>query len=234
MTYDEFQKLLDTKKFPFVFQPEEILHFDAIKHRIIFKLLPYRSNEELLATIPHRFFHDLAVCYLILYSGAPQSGVHGTVLITEEILNRWFVSEEELFACASVNTPLLLPHQLYPMEDLLYKLAEKAGKMNLRFPDFPEDSSVPPLLVLTNRYGFLGATCLLYDGLLKKLSNQFESSFYILPSSLHEVILIPNEHCHRLSELSRMVHDVNTNVLNPADILSDHAYFYHQKLDILT
>lgn len=234
MTYNEFQKLLDEKKFPFAFQPEEILTFDAISHRIIFKLLPYQPNKELLKTVPHRFFHDLAVCYLILYPGSAKSDLHGTVLITNELQSRWLVSESDLFHCASGNTPGLLPYQLYPMEELLCKLAERVGKTDFYPHRSPDSSPAPTLLVLTNSYGFLGASCLLYHDLLKNLSQQFQSSFYILPSSLHEVILIPDNRSDHLSELSRMVHEINQKVLTPSDFLSDHAYYYHQKLDLLT
>lgn len=91
--------------------------------------------------------------------------------------------------------------------------------------------SAPPMYVLSNDRNYFGAVCLLYHGLLKKYSDQFQSDFFILPSSIHEVILVPTLDSEGSEEFSRMVREVNRSSLLPEEILSDHAYYYSRADD---
>ena len=74
-----------------------------------------------------------------------------------------------------------------------------------------------------------GAACLLYDDLLKDFSEKHASDFYILPSSVHEVLLLPAEGRKEDESLSAMVREVNRTQLSAEEFLSDHVYYYSRK-----
>ena len=105
-------------------------------------------------------------------------------------------------------------------KETLYRLAKKT----------------PPLYVLTNTYRTNGATVLLYDDILKELSDLFEKDLIILPSSIHEVLILAADENDRqnLDHYTAMVKEVNASQLQDEEILSDHAYYYCRHSHLLT
>ncbi len=86
-----------------------------------------------------------------------------------------------------------------------------------------------PLLVLTNKRKCFGASCILYRGLLEKFSERLGQGFYILPSSIHEVILLPENYVKHPDRLMKMVSEVNETQLALEDVLTDSVYYYERK-----
>ena len=110
-------------------------------------------------------------------------------------------------------------------KETLYRLAKKNTPQLL-----------PPLYVLTNTYRTNGATVLLYDDILKELSDLFEKDLIILPSSIHEVLILATDENDRqnLDHYTAMVKEVNASQLQDEEILSDHAYYYCRHSHLLT
>lgn len=90
------------------------------------------------------------------------------------------------------------------------------------------------LYVLTNSSRVNGAACILYDNLLKKFANDVHSDLYILPSSVHEVIIVPKKNAFDKSELADMVREVNEQGVSQDEILSDNVYEYNRKNGLIT
>jgi len=90
------------------------------------------------------------------------------------------------------------------------------------------------MYVLTNQQRFLGACCILYDDVLKEIAERLDSDLYILPSSIHEVILMPVTVTESVPALSQMVCDINQSEVSAEEILSDHIYYYHRSTDSIT
>ena len=88
-----------------------------------------------------------------------------------------------------------------------------------------------PLYVLTNRHGTDGAGCTLYPDLLKDFSEALGSSFYIIPSSVHEVLFLPADDTDKSGELREMIKEVNDTQLIPEEILSYSLYYYDREMD---
>ena len=121
-------------------------NFENVRHRILFKLIHYQKNEELLKEIPHFRYLDFAVVFYCLLSSSIQG--NATILIRSTHLSYWNVSADELYSYALENTPAQLPADFEPLMPLLNKL------MPMPFPaDSMEEESETPLYVLT---------CLLY------------------------------------------------------------------------
>lgn len=79
---------------------------------------------------------------------------------------------------------------------------------------------------LTNEYFSCGAILMTCKNLMDEIADFFKEDFYIIPSSIHEVILFPRSKAPSKKELDRLIQKVNQEYLDPEEYLSDHAYYY--------
>lgn len=196
--------------------------FDKAKERIIIKLVNYNRNKEILKDIPHVKFHDLALIYVVAICDFMDE--FATILIHNQHLSLWDICEEELYHIAMINTPQLLPYRFEPMEKMLEHLIDSP----LPF------ASELHMSILTNQTKIHGATCIAYPGLLKGLSKQLDDDLIIIPSSIHEVLIIPAgtiKEEYTMQDFSDMIVEVNETQLTDDEILSDHAYLYVKEDD---
>lgn len=87
------------------------------------------------------------------------------------------------------------------------------------------------IFVLTNEKKIFGATTMIYPGVLKEISKKFDDDLFILPSSIHEVLLIRADNHLSAEELSDIVIDINEKYVQSQDVLSDHIYYYDRIRD---
>lgn len=211
------------------------------QENIFFRLINAKKNKKLLETIPHFPFLDLAITFHLLVSQSP-SGI-SSLRITNQLCECWKLSAGELMSYARVNTPQLFPATCQDMETVLHDLLAKdletffpspkpyAGLSTDGFEELlhrllPEEETPNFMYILSNRSGINGATSLLYPDCLKKIAQTIQEDFYILPSSVHETILVPFSLAPRPEELIKMVREVNEAHVPDEEILSDHAYYY--------
>lgn len=192
--------------------------FENIRGRVIYRLVNYEKNKEILEDCPHIRLHDLAVTFRWV-ARIDDVGV-STSLITNKQVKEWGVSVNDLVLAARQNTPRLFPAQIIDMEEML------AGMVS--FILYP---SAIPMYILTNEQELNGASALLYGDILKDFANKKGADMYILPSSIHEVIMIPADRIDDPKKLSSMVHEANTTVVSTGDVLSDSVYYYDRKKD---
>ena len=195
--------------------------FDHIKPKIVFKLIHQEKNQRLLEDIPHIPYLDLAIVFYALYESMDLGT--GRILIHNEHLERWGTTALELLEIAKINTPVLLPFEFKNIMDVLMDQSNS-------FFDFDQLGDIP-LYVLTNRLRLFGASCMLYPKLLAYIGQTLDSDYYILPSSLHELIIIPAKDMSELRELSQMVDHINENDVITEEVLSDHAYYYERETE---
>ncbi|MGN0435510.1 MAG: DUF5688 family protein, partial [Wujia sp.] len=187
---------------------------EQLKDRVFLKLINYEKNKELLKDCPYIPFNDLAITfrYLVKYS----DGGIASALINNKELDLWKVNTEYLMRYAKENTVKLFPPVIKSMKDMLREMCGFSGEI----PDNP------PIYVLSNEQCINGATCIIFKDLLENFAKRFDSDLYILPSSIHEVLLVPVKDNWNRDELSELVRDVNENVLEQMDFLSDNIYIY--------
>ncbi|MGN1174349.1 MAG: DUF5688 family protein [Roseburia sp.] len=204
-------------------------NYQNVRDKIAYKLVNYEANKSLLSGIPHYRKFDLAIVFYCLLTTSITG--NATILIRNEHLHFWNISKHQLFLQAKENTEKLLPYQLKNMNELLSEMLKsenpqlEAGHM--------DEPSICPMYVLTNQSKLYGASCVLYEHLLEDIAKQFDSDFYILPSSIHEVILIPASDNTSYSELSQMVQDVNETQVSPEELLSDHVYYFSRSQNVV-
>ena len=160
---------------------------------------------------------------------------NASVLIRNEHLSYWNVSTKDLLLLAQKNTPFLLNSCCDSLTELLLPVVEQLPFQEQEDTKHAFSStSTDPMYVLTNQQRFLGACCILYDNVLKEIANRLNCDLYILPSSIHEVILMPATVTESVRALSQMVCDINQSEVAAEEILSDHIYYYHRNTDSIT
>lgn len=210
--------------------------FDQMKDNITYRLISFDRNEKLLSQIPHVKYLDLAITFHCLVN-EDEDGI-GTIRISNEHLISWNISLEQLQEAANINTCILFPATIKSMEDTIKGIVLDTpikGGENISDDDFDLlmhhsfYSDSPPMYVLTNKQGINGASCLLYDDLIGEFANKIQSDLYILPSSIHELILIPTQNNRNRSSLEEMVVEVNLTQVAPEEVLSDNVYYFNRK-----
>ncbi len=190
--------------------------FDKIKDRVAFKVINANKNRELLKSVPHVLFLDLAICFY--YAFYIEEVGDGMILIHNNHMELWKTNVESLMRLAQRNTKKLFPPMFMNLDDLLSSLCEEE----------PDLSYVSDFIVLTNQQKCLGAAGMLYPENLEYVAEQMDGNFYIIPCSVHEVILIKDHGCEDWHALHNMIVEANATQLQEEEILSDYPYYYNR------
>lgn len=198
-------------------------NWESVKEHVTFRLINKAKNRELLKTLPYEDFLDLALTYQ--YTIQISSETQGTAQITEEHFKSFGVTREALYEAAERNTKQMHPAVIYAIEDVIFgRKREWDGKKI-------EPGEYPKLYVMTNRAGIHGAASLIDKECLRRFAQAAGGGFYILPSSIHEVIFVPNQPEISLKYLAESVREINAERVEPAEVLSDQVYYYEPVLD---
>ena len=215
------------------FDVADFLDFEKAKKRIVYKLVNYEKNKVLLKQIPHKPFLDMAVVYYYLLENDRLE--NATILIYNNHLESWNVTLNEIDQLAKENTPLLLKADLRSITEVLYQIIRSRNEEDAeKFLELENETESDPIMyVLSNKSKIFGAAAILYDDVLKNFSEKVQKDLYILPSSVHEVILIPKEESMEWEKLQEMVKEVNSTQVEDVEILSDSVYCYQRGNDAL-
>lgn len=201
------------------------LSLDCCRDRIIYQLSSGEKNNLRLEHVPSIPFLDLVITFHILMM-EDEDGL-GSVMIRDALQTEWGISTQQLFQLAEENTTRLFPMQFRSMDQMLSELQKTYPELAEEYPEYSMDwQGGPEPLVLTNCKGIHGAAVMLYPGCLGEIGKQCAGDFYILPSSIHELLVMPDARGIAESELLKMVQEVNENCVRPEEILSDHIYHY--------
>ena len=179
------------------------------EERFVVLLVNRERNAELLEHAPHRAMEDLAQVYALR-----GENLHFTY-VTEEMAREAGYSEEQLHRIALREMPRHVTALLFPLEQACeteYILQEEL-----------------PFYVLTNTDQFYGASSILYPGMLAYLRMRMQTDFYILPVSIHELLLVPKEEPYTPDRLAKLLTEANRDIVKPQDQLSNYVYQYESK-----
>lgn len=199
--------------------------YSNIQDKILYKIINYEKNKELLEDVPHYTYLDLAIVFYCLVSTTPTGSA--TILIHNKHLDFWNITKDTLYGQALVNTPKVLCGKIENLGTLMAQLLTPLEYSEV----MQEESSTCPMYVLTNELKLYGAGCIIYPHLLKDFANKIGDDLYIIPSSIHEVLLVPMSWGMTARELTTMVKDVNTTQVIDEEILSDRIYYYSRQSD---
>lgn len=191
--------------------------YDRVKERIYYKLVSFENNRKFLRDAPYLRWHDLAIVFY--YALEEKMLGKASITIKRQHMLMWKQSAESLYRTAGRNMRSGLPELLISMREFV---------MDLTGISMREEEALP-MYVLTNQEKRYGAAALLYSERLKELAQKVENDLLILPSSIHEVLLLPDDHSREYDVYRRMVEEVNRTSVDPEEVLSYKIYRYSRK-----
>ena len=203
MVIDAVPKISDIS-----FAPADFADYSKAKKHIIVRLINAEKNESLLKSLACVRVLDLAMIFS--YVVQMEDGM-GMINITREHLKNWNTDIAELRTTALENIEKDRPWSIRDLAD-----------MNM--PGFFMPKGY--MYVLTNRTGHFGASVIFYRNLLRDIFRQI-GPFYLLPSSIHEWMLMPIIRHTDPEELKNIVCSINRDVLEVDDYLSDSVYYFN-------
>lgn len=211
------------------FPKQEIMEFmdmDLLEEKLTVQIVPVKGNEEMLRTIPHMQKEDLAIVYRFMHC-TRQKEVF-SALVTNDLLDSYHMSAEELHEKAMANAVEKFPATIRSMRDIVSEISKTSPELVVE----EREERRLKMYVATCNNGINGASCIFYPGFLEQAAEQLGGDFYILPSSIHEVIFVVDTDEVDYRRLEEMVQQANETVIEPKDRLSDFVYHYDAKDDI--
>ena len=141
-------------------------------------------------------------------------------MVRDDMLASYGISKEQLHADALASSAALLPAKVSHLSDEISRLSQ-CGR-----GEAEDGSSGSKMLVLSNSKNFFGAAALFYNGIMDLIAEMTGGSYFILPSSVNELILLPDDGSADPESLAALVRDVNRCVVRPDEWLSDNVYYY--------
>lgn len=215
--------------------------FERVREFVAFKLINYRRNRELLKKVPFVPCMDLAIVFYYIFRD--ENVGKGTILIHNSHLKMWGITSQELYDTARQNTLKLLPYEFRSMADIMREVMDEPVDEPIKGPmkvsvEEPADAAVIqdseeenpiPMYVLSNCERNMGAACILYDSVLSQVGEQLGQDYYVLPSSIHECIIVPFNVPILKEDLRDMVREINSTQIPLEEILSDEVYVYDRE-----
>ena len=206
---------------------------EGIKDRIHVRVVNTRSNQELLKDLV-----NLPVdggFSLTVYIDMDTPRKDAMIQITKDLASRMDFDERELVQTAMRNTVREHPAELVEMKKVMMDMSGlrklEPGDNLLRDNCSPvEDMS---MLILSNSDKFFGATALFYPEVKAQIADATGGSYYVLPSSVHELIVLPDNGTFDERELARMVQSVNSCEVRPEEQLGNKVLYYNAAMDRL-
>ena len=211
---------------------QTLSNYESARHHLSIRLCDPDLNQELLENSVHSKVSDFEAIYQLKFA-MPDERV-GYSTITPAMLDTWGVSMETLQKDAATCTWAEYPI-LSPLGNTISYLTSGLPLPNLLETGEPIQMSddMLPIFVLSNDHAMQGASLITLPDLLDQIGDIVQDDFYILPSSLHEVIIVPQNTQMSLDELSEMVHSINESQVAAEELLSNKVQHYDTKAHLL-
>ena len=193
---------------------------DSASSHLYAAVVGYENNKEWLANVPHERMEDLAV-FAKWQFDTFDSDLVASAKITDSFLARLQLTKEEALKIAKHNTAQDV--RFVGMDDMMAGILMDEG-MDKELAAAMVDQGPVPLKVLTNEKGIDGAALIACPDVLKTVHEQIGEDFYILPSSRHEILLMPKSEAMDVADLKDMVSSINEREVPLEDQLSDNVY----------
>lgn len=197
---------------------EKLSRYETAKPFLAVQLIGRRQNQKILKQIPHQNLEDMALVYR--FDDMTEDG-NSSVLITDQMLEGYGITKEQLHTDAMKWAPLHHP-----------AVIENLGKvLNRMGGDFMENEI--PLYLASNNENMYGASVISYPGVLDQAAKRIGGSYFLLPSSIHEMLLLRDDGVIQVDDLKRLVTEINARDVSPEECLADNVYRYDQREQVL-
>ena len=184
--------------------------YEKMRPNLIARVCSADRNSEILKEMPHMIMEDLVITYGIQIPGGDMM----IAKVTNDVMEDWGITESKLHEDAMISSAGILPARIT-------SLFQEIG-----MEDDVESGDDPGMLLVTNDLRMLGAVSIFYKGVMDEVAERMHGDYFILPSSIHEVIVVPDNGEFILSHLEEMVRDANHSFVAEQDVLTDTVYHY--------
>lgn len=224
--------VLDT---PEQFDLKSITEYENAKEKLFIRVSSAEKNGEMLQNVPHQMREDLVITYHVAIS-MDEVG-RGSTTITNDMLKRYGISEEQLHADAMESSPKIMPLHVDAMKNVIKQIIGGDNKPLIQDKGFKAMEEViseglkegEPMFVITNQQTMDGASAIFYPEVMKQLGECFQGDFFILPSSIHETIVLPDKGDFDYLSLKSIVQEINNNQVLEEEQLTNDVYHYDVK-----
>lgn len=227
------------------FPVEKLWNFDQMKDSVIFQAVGAEKNQTRLQGMPHRLEKDMALTYhMLLQKG--EDGIISTE-ISNDVMQRMGVDENMLYEAAMENTPREFPMTFRPMEEVIKEILRK-DFMGFNLDELTDDDGMKefmetlleegmeemaeedmPMYILTNDRRIDGAAVLFYPDVQEKVAEQMGGDYVVFPSSIHEVLIVPDRGDLDYHDLKNTVNEINGTQVSPDEVLTGEVYAYDKE-----
>lgn len=195
----------------------DITNYEQMKNTLVVQVIPTDRNAEMLADIPHKNIEDMSLVYRMQID-QNENGT-SSVLITNAMLENYGVTVDQLHQdamdAAVINNPATFRSMQEVLSDLMGMPADLMPPMD-----------GPQMYVASVENSLNGAGVIAYPDFMNQVAEQVGGDFFVLPSSVHEVLVVPDDGSIDRHDLESMVREVNASEVLPKDQLSDNVYHY--------
>ena len=208
---------------------DNLLTYD--KSKLFIRVSDIDANRDTLAGVPYTKVENLAITYHVVASQG-KDGIASTI-VNDQLMNQYGITKEQLHQDAMENSPKIMPARITSMEQVMREMMSadlKNTGMSQDEIDTMLDGMIPsgenPMTVVTNEQSINGAAVMFYPNVMDQLGEQVGGNFFVLPSSVHECLVLPDNGEMSYRELKAMVTDINATQVEPKDRLADEVYHY--------
>lgn len=214
------------------FDVSRLTQYDEAKKHLYMRVSDADKNAHVLGGVPFVEREDLAITFHIAVEES-EAG-RASAIVTNRMMETYGVTRNQLYKDALANSPVIAPAKINNLGELLGRMTLE-GMAEMGMPEeeireakerIAEANQYNPLIVVTNDSGLDGASAIFYPGVMDQLGEELKSDFFILPSSVHETIVAPDDGRFFYSELKEMVAEINATQVAPEDRLTDEVYHY--------
>ena len=198
----------------------EITNYEVMKDKLAMEVVSADRNADMLENVPHENMEDMAVVYRLIL-GQDSDG-RSSILVTNDLMEQFGVTHEQLHEDAMVNAPEIRPSEIKGMSEVMMDMMGPG-----MIPEIaPEDEQMFVASVSDNIHG---AGVIAYPNFFEDAAEKLGGDYYVLPSSIHEVLLVRDNGEMTAKDLEAMVREVNATQVAPEEQLTDHVYHYDSK-----
>lgn len=206
-----------------VIDATELVNYEIMKEKLSIEVISAEANAELLTKVPHENMEDMAVVYRFVLESNEDG--RASILVTNDMIDRMGVTHEQLRADALENAPEIRPAVIQGMNEVMREMMGPEVFEMMGIPEQTEEMMYVASVPDKNA----GAGVLAYQEFMDQAAERIGGDFYILPSSIHEILLVPDNGEQMADDLRDMVVQVNATEVRPDEKLSDNVYHYDSK-----
>lgn len=199
-------------------QVSDLTNYAEMKNKLAMEVVSAERNAGMLQNVPHEQMEDIAVVYRLVLDSSKDAS--STVLVTNDLMDKFGITHEQLHNDAMKNAPLIRPAEIKGMEETLNEM--QGGPVLEPDPD-------EILFVAGVPDQNHGAAVIAYPNFFEDAAEKLGGDYFIIPSSIHEVLLVKDTGEMNARDLAAMIREVNATEVAPEDVLTDHAYHYDSK-----